>query len=52
MEAAWIVTSTDESSGSSAITTVPSTSPKRPLVRDTMTWRTLKPTWEWEASMA
>ena len=51
-DAAWISTSTDDASGSSAMVTVPRKSSKRPLVLDTIRWRTLKPTLEWETSSA
>jgi hypothetical protein len=51
-DAAWISTSTDEARGSSAMVTVPWKSPKWPFVFDTMRWRTLKATLEWEGSSA
>ena len=47
-----MVTSTEDANGSSAITTVPETPEKRPLVLDTIRWRTLKPTSLCEGSRA
>ena len=52
MLAVLISTETDDSSGFSAISTVPAKSEKRPRTLDTIMWRTAKPTWLWLASTA
>ena len=52
IDATGISTSTKDSSGSSTMWMAPLTSAKRPFVLDTIRWRTLKPTWLWDASRA
>ena len=47
-----MVASTDDCGGSSAITSLPSVTGKRPRTLVTMRWRALNETWEWLWSSA
>ncbi len=47
-----MVTDTEDSLGSSAVTISPSTPSKRPRTFDTPKWRTVNETSEWLGSMA